>query len=162
MKEKPEFRRLTQQQQNFLENYILGGERDGHFDQVAATLSAYTCANRKSARVLSYNILSSLKVLEVLNIYFSIGPVENFLKILDRAVHNRRLTTAQVEALKLKAEVLGLHGTPTNPNRRRYPGKDRAVGDIPPDIEAAVQESKKSGRKKRESKAPVVPPEYGF
>jgi len=102
LRETPEFLKLTKKQRLWIGEYILD------YDQTRATKVAYQCKSDEVARIMSYSIVSSTKIIAVLNLHFNREPIEEFLDILDRAIYNRKLTPSQVEVLKLKADILGL------------------------------------------------------
>ena len=135
-----EYQRLTQKQQLFVATYIEGGLLDGQYDAIAATRTAYKCKSAEVARIMSYSILANIRIVEVLNRHFNVEPIEEFLRTLDRAIRNKKLTQAQISALHLKARILGFDS--------KLPDKGSFAGVI----EKVVEESK---RKKK----PVEPAE---
>ena len=105
--ETPEYRALTPKQQLFCATYIAGGLATGVYDRLDATQKAYVCKDAESVRVMSYAMMGNIRVIEALNRHFNTDPVEEFLQEVSRAIHNRRLSIAQVQALKIKADLLG-------------------------------------------------------
>ena len=126
-----EFQRLTQKQRLWVLTYCGGGLLDGVYDPIAATRTAYAAKSEEVARVMSYPIMQNIRIIAVLNRHFNAEPLEDFLVQVDRAIINKKLTIAQLQALKLKGDVLGyttrLPGTnnhppgtiPLNPNPHR-------------------------------------------
>lgn len=150
IRETAEFQRLTPKQQLFIEHYIEGGMFDGHYDVVAATRTAYECKKPETARIMSYAMMANIRIIAVLNLHFNAEPVEEFLRLLDRAIYNKKLTIAQMEALRLKSDILGLVS--------RVPGKQRALGTLPQSVIEAEDENKKAKPRKPRVQAekPVV------
>jgi hypothetical protein len=151
-----EYQQLTHKQQLFVMTYCMGGLTDGFYDQVSATLTAYNCKNIESARVMSYSIIANIKIVAALNRHFNREPIESFLIQVDRAIANKKLSQAQINALKLKADILGyparLPGTVGNPR-----------GVLPADVLEASEAARKAKRKPREAKPqPEKPSDYGF
>ena len=136
----PEYQRLTQKQQLFVATYCAGGLLDGKYDAVAATRTAYQCKSAEVARIMSYSLLQNIRIIEVLNRHFGVTPIEEFLVQVNRAINNRNLTQAQMDALKLKSDILGY--------ANRIPNH-QSVGAIPSDV---LEES----RKARKPKKPVI------
>jgi hypothetical protein len=149
-----EYAVLTGKQQSFVENYIEGGLASGIYDAVAATQMAYATKSREIARVMSYALITNIRIIAVLNRHFNKEPLAEFVEQVDRAIRNKKLTTAQLLALKLKGDVLGyttyLPGTPNFPRG----------GAIPPAIVKAV--ARKSPRKKSEPKPDAAPIKWAF
>lgn len=102
-----EFQRLTEKQQLFIATYISAGLL-GHYDAEAAVLAAYKCKSRESARVMSYSMMQNPRVIDVLNLHFGKNATEAFFEDVNRAIRNRKLTVAQMEAMKLKSKMLGI------------------------------------------------------
>lgn len=112
----PEYIRLTPKQKLFVATYCEGGLVDGNYDPIAATQTAYHCKSLEIARVMSYALLSNIRIVYVLNRHFGSTPIEEFVSILDRAIQNKKLTVAQIKAIELKAKVMGFDsGLPTTP-----------------------------------------------
>lgn len=147
-----EYQRLTQKQRLFVATYCAGGLLDGNYDPVAATRTAYQCKSVEVARIMSYSILANIRIVAVLNRHFNRTPTEEFMIMLDRAVNNKKLTMAQLEALRLKCSIMGIGC--------RIPNK-QSIGAVPADI---VEASKKE-RKSKKVKTPEVIPaksDYGY
>ena len=103
IRETPEFKQLTQKQQLFLCTYVSNG-----YDAIAATRTAYAVKSAENARVLSYAMLGNIKIIAILNIHFGVSPTEELLTAIDRAIRNKKVTLAQVYALRTKLDVLGI------------------------------------------------------
>lgn len=104
----PEFQKLTGKQKLFVETYCAlseSGERN--YDPVFATQTAYKCRTPEIARIMSYTLMQNRRILEVLNRHFRRTPTEEFLIALDRAINNKHLSVAQVEALRMKCKIMG-------------------------------------------------------
>ena len=56
---------------------------------------------------MSYALLKSVHIIAVLNRHFQTEPIEAFLETIDRAINSRKVTMAQVQAMRLKSNVLG-------------------------------------------------------
>jgi phage terminase small subunit len=102
-----EFQRLTPKQQLWVATYISAGLL-GHYDTEAATLAAYKCKSRESARVMGYSMAQNPRVIDVLNLHFGRDATQAFLEDVNRAIRNRKLTVAQMEAMMLKSRILGI------------------------------------------------------
>jgi hypothetical protein len=126
-----EYLKLTQKQQLFVSTYVAGGLADGHYDAVQAVRTAYNCKTLEVARIMSYAIMGNIRIIAVLNRHFQATPTEELLVAIDRAINNKKLTMAQLYALKLKCDVLGL--------ANRIPNH-QSPGIIPQDV---LEESKK-------------------
>jgi hypothetical protein len=103
-----EYLRLTPKQRMFVATYCTGGRDTGNYDPVSATLTAYKCKSPEVARIMSYSVMANIRIVAALNRYFAKEPIEEFLLLLDRAINNKKLTMAQLGALKLRCDVLGL------------------------------------------------------
>jgi hypothetical protein len=108
LKKTPEYQKLTRKQQLFVATYCAGGLADGVYDAVNAAALAYKCRTREIARVMSYSLMANIKIVAVINRHFNAGPTAEFLETLDRAIRNKKLTMAQVTALRLKCDILGI------------------------------------------------------
>jgi hypothetical protein len=154
VKDTQEYSVLTGKQQLWCETYIQGGIDTGTYDPVGATQVAYSTKSRENARVMSYALMSNLRIIATLNRHFNREPIEDFVIQIDRAIQNKKLSIAQMQALKLKADVLG-YGC-------RLPGADGSnSGKIPAEIASETAAAKKAARK-RPVRAPAVeaPNEY--
>ena len=107
LRKTPEYTRLTPKQKMFVDTYCSSGAVDGQYDAVAATQAAYKCKSAEVARVMAYSLLANINLVAVLNRHFGTEPIDAFLATLDRAVHNKKLTLAQLGALQLQCEVMG-------------------------------------------------------
>jgi hypothetical protein len=135
-----EYSILTGKQQLFCDTYIQSGLDTGTYDPVLAALTAYVCKSRENARVMSYSLMANIRIVAVLNRHFSKEPLEEFIEQINRAIRNKKLTTAQMQALKLKGDVLGY--------TTRLPGTNNFLLDtIPADVVDATKKARKSQRK---------------
>ena len=143
LRETPEFQILTQKQQLFVATYCDFGLTSGTYDAVEAARIAYTCKSKEVARVMSYSLMQNIRIVSALNRHFGTEPIEIFLKQLDRAINNKRITPSMVQALRLKCDVLGLGS--------RIPYENHSVL-------ATQQAIKESEKKARKAKAKATPP----
>ena len=141
IKDTQEYSILTGKQQLWCETYIRSGIDTGTYDPILATQTAYICKSRENARVMSYSLMANIRIVAVLNRHFNREPIEEFLIQVDRAIQNKKLSVAQLNALKLKGDILGY--TTRLPGTNNFP-----AGTIPPDVTAATQAAKKAARKK--------------
>jgi hypothetical protein len=102
----PEYERLTPKQRLWVSTYIASGMQLGNYDAILATRTAFACKSNENARIMSYAIMENIHIIEVMNIHFRLDPIAAFSKIIDRAIANKKTTMAQVQALKLKCELL--------------------------------------------------------
>jgi hypothetical protein len=117
----PEFGHLSQKQAAWILKYIKGWLDTGSFDATASTLASYDCKTVESARTFSYQLLTNPKIILVLNRFFGNTPEQSFLEQVERACYTRKLTVAQVDALKLYGELRGWTG------RRKRDTEDAAA-----------------------------------
>jgi len=96
-----EFERLTKKQQAFVKAYCV------KYNVIEAMRAAYNCKSDEVARIMSYPLMRNINIISVLNRHFGTDPINDFLLTLDRAIHNKHLTIAQISALKLYSEVKG-------------------------------------------------------
>jgi hypothetical protein len=147
-----EYQRLTPKQQLFVATYCEGGLATGTYDPIAATRTAYECKSMEVARIMSYSLMQNIRIIAVLNRHFQTEPIEAFMVTLDRAINNKKLTVAQIQALRLKCEIMGF-GT-------RLPAQAPMAAGLKA-AQVAAKEIRKSNRK-----PPVAKPEklseYGF
>jgi len=150
-----EYQRLTPKQKLFVSTYVASGILDGIYDSVAATNTAYRCKSMEVARIMSYSLMQNIRIVAVLNRHFNTTPIEAFLVQVDRAILNKNLSTSQLGALKIKADLLGYAA--------RLPSVDRqGVGIVPPDVLEAEKKKRKRTRKSYamvKSNAPVYEPD---
>ena len=152
-----EYSILTGKQQMFAETYIKSGIDTGTYDPIFATMQAYKCKSRENARVMSYSLMANIRIVAVLNRHFNREPIEAFLIQIDHAIRNKKLTIAQLSALKLKGDILGYTS--------RLPGTSGLpTGVIPPDVIEADKAARKAKRKKPEKaeRAPKAEPPSDF
>ena len=151
-----EYQRLTPKQRLFVATYCEGGMLDGNYDSIAATRTAYQCKTPEVARIMSYSLMQNIRIVAALNRHFNRAPNEEFLIALDRAIVNKNLTMAQLGALRLKCEVMGL--------RTRISDKT-SIGILPDDVIESEKQAKKNKRAKKEepvASAAVKKSHYGF
>lgn len=153
-----EYAILTPKQQLFVASYIQGGMQTGIYDPVSAVQLSYHCENPESARVMSYAMMNNIRIIEALNRHFNSEPIESFLKEVSRAIRNKKLSVSQVQALKLKADLLGFAA--------RLPGAShQSINTIPKDVIAASKAARKAKRKTPVRKPREIvksDPSYGF
>ena len=102
-----EFGHLSPKMAVWIMNYVQHFIDTGTFDPLAATMAAYSVKNEENGRILGYQLLGNLKIITVLNRFFGRTPEQSFLKQVERAIHKRKLTVAQVTALRFYAELNG-------------------------------------------------------
>ncbi len=141
IKSTQEYAVLTGKQQLFCETYCASGIATGTYDPISATLTAYACASKENARVMSYSLMSNIRIIAVLNRHFNREPIEEFLIQIDRAIQNKKLSVAQLNALKLKGDILGY--TTRLPGTNNFP-----LGTIPPDVQKNLDADRKAKRAK--------------
>lgn len=157
LEQTPEYQQLTPKQRLFVATYCEGGIRTGIYEPIHATQIAYKCKNAECARVMSYALMGNIRIIAALNRHFNATPIEQFIVEVDRAIRNKHLTVAQLNALRLKADLLGFSA--------RLPGvQGTPTGVIPPDVLEAAEKERKAKRKKVERKVVVKPAksEYEF
>ena len=142
-----EFQQLTRKQQLFVRTYCEAGLATGNYDSVEATMTAYNCKTYEVARIMSYAQMHNIRIVAVLSRHFCKTPIEDFMVTLDRAIANKKLTTAQIQALRLKYEILGY------PNR--LPSIGAPHGVIPQDVLAEELENRKPKRKPYKERRPA-------
>lgn len=143
-----EYLRLTQKQKLFVATYCEFGLADGNYDAVEAARIAYKCKNREVARIMSYSLMQNIRIIAVLNRHFNATPIQEFLAMLDRAINNKKLTVAQIQALRLKCEVMGL--------ANKLPAQSPMSAALQ-EAQASAKEARKPKRKKYE-RAPQEAP----
>ena len=151
-----EYARLTERQKMFIETYCSAGLVDGHYDAVVATLLAYRCKDEEVARIMSYSLMANIRIVAVLNRHFGETPVESFLKTLERAISNKKLTIAQLQALRLYCDVMGFASG--------IPRGNFGVNDIVsrPPAPPAASKTKKPKKNSIKTPPPVVGDPYGL
>src|SRR5258708_19771521 len=88
---------------------------------------------------MSSSLMSNIRIIAVLNRHFNREPIEEFLIQIDRAIQNKKLSVAQLNALKLKADILGY--TTRLPGTTNFP-----LGTIPPDLQKNLDADPKPKR----------------
>jgi hypothetical protein len=151
IKDTQEYSVLTGKQQLFVETYIKSGLETKSYDSIFATQTAYACKSRETARVMSYALITNIRIVAVLNRHFNKEPLAAFVEQIDRAIRNKKLSVANLQALKLKGDVLGY--TTRLPGTNNFP-----LGTIPADVVEADKEARKAKRKKPERAPKVEPP----
>lgn len=137
-----EYQRLTQKQRLFVATYCEGGRISENYDPVMATNIAYKCKSMEVARIMSYSLMANIRIIAILNRHFGTQPVDEFLAVLDRAINNKKITIAQLGALKLKCDILGLA------NKLPHGGSSA----VPNEVQEATRAARKSQRKPRVDK----------
>jgi hypothetical protein len=145
----PEYQKLTAKQKLFVLTYVAGGIDCGEYDEVNATWTAYKCKTQENARIMSYAMMQNIRIVAAINRHFNASPTEEFMENLDRAIRNKNLTMAQLGALKLKCDLLGI--------KTKLPTEHAT---LTPQIEAVAEDEKVEKKKKKEKPIqPVVPSE---
>ena len=144
-----EYQRLTPKQRLFVASYCEGGLVDGNYDPVAATRTAYACKSAEVARIMSYSIMQNIRIIAVLNLHFHTAPIEDFLVLVDRAIRNKNLTNAQLQALRLKCDIMGF--------ANRLPTENAPTGVIPKEVLDATEAVRKAKRKPPEKPSKPEP-----
>ncbi len=141
IKNTQEYSLLTGKQQLFCESYIQGGIDTGTYDPVGSALMSYACKSKENARVMSYSLMANIRIVAVLNRHFNREPIEEFVIQIDRAIQNKKLSIAQLQALKLKGDVLGY--------TTRLPGTNgQSTDTILAEVASTTKAAKKAARKK--------------
>lgn len=149
-----EFQQLTEKQQLFVASYCDGGLVKGIYDPVVAALTAYKCKSLEVARIMSYSLMQNIRIIAALNRHFRTEPIEAFLTMLDRAINNKHVTVAQVQALKLKCDVMG-YGN-------RLSNQAPMVAGLREAKEAAKFARKSLRKNYTKNLKPEKPSEFGF
>lgn len=147
-----EYFRLTQKQKMFVDTYVASGVLDGNYDAVTATNIAYPCKSEEVARVMSYELLGNINILAALNRHFGNDDIDAFLVVLDRAIRNKKISTAQLGALRLRCEVLGI--------KTRIPASPEKRWVLPAPNRDAKQKTPKRPKKSAETPASPRPNDY--
>lgn len=91
---------------------------------------------RTRPHVMSYAVLNSVRIIEVLNRHFRTEPIDALLKVIDKAIQNKRITGAQIQALRMKIELLQL------PSGIPAPANENSMGiQLPAGVESIPQVS---------------------
>lgn len=126
----PEWKKATERQQLMVESYIASGG-----DKVFAVMSAYRVKDRETARKMQYDSFSRPAVVAILNLYHRVTPRDAFLRDVERAVRNRKLTVAQIRALELQARLNGWERPEGLPHSNGY------VSSEPDESDSAATEN---------------------
>jgi hypothetical protein len=119
---------LTPKQKKMVDHFIISNG-----DRVASVMAAYATKSEANARVLAYEFFASPRVVACLAAYFQNDPFEDFKAEVRKAYRNKKLTVAQVSALKLHADLNGW-GSALLPDQH---GRDAAKPDEPAATEKA-------------------------
>jgi len=95
------FTDLTPRQQKMIETFASSGDR------IQAVLAAYNAKSPEVARVMAYEFFANPKVVACLTVYFQDDPLEVFKREVRRAYHNKNLSVAQVQAMKMFCDLNG-------------------------------------------------------
>jgi hypothetical protein len=106
-----EFDSLTLKMQKFLVIYLRSLTPTGVADPLASVKAVYNCKSDQNARILGFQLLANPKIILVLNRFFGVSPDDAFLAQLQKSIFNKKLTTAQVDALKLYSAIHGIEKT---------------------------------------------------
>jgi hypothetical protein len=145
----PEYQKLTNKQKLFVMTYCVAGLDTGEYDAVGATLTAYKCKTREIARIMSYSLMSNIRIIAVINLHFNATPTEEFMETLNRAIRNKNISAAQVALIKLKCDILGI--------KTMLPDDHTPVERKQATVSERVREEKKA--KKEKPVQPVQPVE---
>jgi hypothetical protein len=126
LSETPAFKCLSPKQAIWILTYCQHYLDTGELDPLGATKAAYECAKEEYARTFAYQLLSHPKIVVCLNRFFGETPERSFLDQVERACLNKKLTVAQVDALKLYGELRGWTG-----RRKRSKADDEPETDSP-------------------------------
>ena len=132
-----EYRHLSPKMGSWLSAYVQKFLDTGTFDPLCATQAAYKCNTPETARTFGYQLLANPKIILALNRFFGTTPEQAFLKSVEKAIYNRRLTNAQVRALELDCKVHGFDNSlpkkngyvPISQRPRKYKVADIATRD---------------------------------
>jgi hypothetical protein len=102
-----EFAHLSPKMANWVRAYVKNYIDSGKLDPTTATKAAYDCRSDETARTFGYQLIGNPKIILALNRFFGNSPEQAFLKEVERAIYNRKLTVAQVRALELLCRVNG-------------------------------------------------------
>ena len=150
----PEFLMLTQKQQLFVSTYVSAGMAEGgHYNVASAIKTAYDCNSEEAVRVMSYGMMQNIRILAVLNLHFGVSPTDQFLKDLDRAIRNKKITRAQVELLALKSRMLGIGTFIEKGHSVKHTRRSTAEVDA-----ALTEEAEKTSKRVKKTKPAVAPP----
>ena len=99
--QQPAYLALTAQQRVLVEKFLETA------DKVQAVQAAYNCKSKESARVMSYSVFSNLRVVAALAAANGGCDLESFKQEVMCAARNKKLSIAQLGALKLYAQLSG-------------------------------------------------------
>jgi hypothetical protein len=106
-----EFDSLSLKMQKFVLIYLRSLTPTGAADPLAAVKASYNCKSDQTARVLGFQLLGNPKIVLTLNRFFGVSPDAAFLAQVQKAIFNRKLTTAQINALELYSRIHGVEKT---------------------------------------------------
>lgn len=121
-----EYRDLTNRQKLFMEAYITNGE-----DRVKATLASYRCKNEEVAKSFSHRVIAMRGIVACMVLYYNDEQDDHFAATLLAMIKTGKITTEQVRAAQLYADVKGYArrdphvGTPVNIFREQEVVKEK-------------------------------------
>lgn len=150
LEQTPEFQVLTPKQKLFVQTYVGGGVDLDTYDAIGAIMTAYRCKSHEVARTMSYTMLGNIRIVAVLNRHFNRAPLEDFIHMLDLAIRRKKLSNAQLSALRLKADLLGYTS--------RMPVPGQTIKDVVEAVQLEQRVRRKRGRPRTKPvQAPVEP-----
>jgi hypothetical protein len=132
-----EFDSLSLKMQKFVVIYLRSLTPSGAADPLSAVKAAYNCKSDQNARILGFQLLAKPKIILTLNRFFGVSPDDAFRAQGQKSIFNSKLTTAQVDALKLYSAIHGIEKT--------------AIG-----VAASKAQARNHGHEVQEPKAPTV------
>jgi hypothetical protein len=102
-----EFGHLSPKMAVWVRTYVQSFLDTGTFDPLVATQAAYECTTEASARTFGYQLLAHPKIILVLNRFFGTSQERASIRQVERAISNRRLSVAQIQALRLYSDLQG-------------------------------------------------------
>lgn len=76
-------------------------------DPVAAIQAGYNTPSKAAAQRLMHDIFKRPKILRALRLYYGVSAKAEFIRELDAAIANPRITVAKVRAMELYAKTMG-------------------------------------------------------
>jgi hypothetical protein len=126
-----EFRQLSPKMATWVLSYVQNYLDTGTFDPLVATNAAYKCSTEGNARTFGFQLLANAKINRTLNRFFGYTPEQAFREQVEKAIYKRKISVAQVQALKLFADVNGF-GSDSLPKSNGYvPIAERESGPEP-------------------------------